>query len=83
MSLETIEQNKKQIKIWHITGWFVIFGLSALWHFMFAWLGDWEPIGWFFSVNESVWEHVKIMFWPAILFYAVEAIFLWKKTNIM
>ena len=55
--------------------------MGALWHFIFEWIGHWEPIGWFFPVNESVWEHVKLMFWPALLFWSIEAIFLWKKTN--
>ncbi|NHJ86972.1 MAG: hypothetical protein FK734_16035 [Asgard group archaeon] len=82
MNVESIETNYvKQIKIWHIVGAFVIFAVGALWHFMFEFLNYWEPIGWFFPVNESVWEHVKLMFWPALLYYAVEAIFMWKKTN--
>ncbi len=60
---------------------FVIFGLGALWHFIFEWIGDPEWLGWFLPVNESVWEHVKLMFWPAVLYFLVEGIFLWKKTN--
>lgn len=83
MSSETrIENNyKKQIRTWQIVGAFVIFGLGAVWHFMFEWLGDPQWLGWFFPVNESVWEHVKLMFFPAILYFLVEGIFLWKKTN--
>jgi hypothetical protein len=78
---EEIDPFKKQIMIWHLVGWFVIFGLGALWHFMFAWFEAWAPIGWLLPVNESVWEHVKLMFWPALLYYIVEGIFLYKKTN--
>lgn len=80
-TLEEIDPFKKQIMIWHLVGWFVIFGLGALWHFMFAWFEAWAPIGWFLPVNESVWEHVKLMFWPTLLYYIVEGIFLYKKTN--
>ena len=82
MSTETrIEANKKKIMIWQIVGAFVIFGVGALWHFIFEWIGDPEWLGWFLPVNESVWEHVKLMYWPAILYFIVEGIFLWKKTN--
>ncbi|MHA1112243.1 MAG: DUF6512 family protein [Promethearchaeota archaeon] len=82
MSTETrIEDNKKKILIWQIVGAFVIFGVGALWHFIFEWIGDPEWLGWFLPVNESVWEHVKLMYWPAILYFIVEGIFLWKKTN--
>jgi hypothetical protein len=82
MSTDTrIVDNKKQIKIWHIIGVFVIFGVGAVWHFMFEWIGDPIWLGWLFPVNESVWEHVKLMFFPAVIYYAIESIFLWKKTN--
>jgi hypothetical protein len=75
------EEYRKKIKIWSIVGAFFIFGLGALWHFMFEFFGDPIWIGWLFPVNESVWEHVKLMFWPAVIFYAIEGGFLWKKTN--
>jgi len=75
-----LEQNRKLIKIWHIVGAFAIFGIGAGWHFIFDLIG-WAPIGWLFPVNESVWEHLKLMFWPAILYYIVEGVFLWKKSN--
>ncbi len=67
--------------IWQFVGWFVIFGIGALWHFIFAWTGGWAPIGWILPVNESVWEHVKLMFWPALIYYIIEGIFIYKKTN--
>ncbi len=79
MTLET--HDLKQIKIWQIVGAFVIFGVGAVWHFMFEWLGDPVWLGWFFPVNESVWEHVKLMFWPAVLYFLIEGIFIFKKTN--
>lgn len=80
-TLEEIDFNKKEILIWQIVGGAVIFGLGALWHFMFEWFNSWSPIGWLLPVNESVWEHIKLMFWPALLFYVIEGIFLYKKTN--
>ncbi len=79
--LTVINENKKEIMIWQIVGAVVIFGIGAVWHFMFEWIGEWAPIGWLFPVNESVWEHVKLMYWPAIIYFVIEGIFLWKKTN--
>ncbi|MFW9925127.1 MAG: DUF6512 family protein, partial [Candidatus Thorarchaeota archaeon] len=64
-TLDEIDLHKKEIMIWQIVGGIVIFSLGALWHFMFEWFGGWPPIGWFLPVNESVWEHIKLMFWPA------------------
>jgi len=61
--------NKSVLK-WELTGIAVISVLGAALHFVFDWSGQWEPVGVIAAVNESVWEHFKIGFWPA-LFYAV------------
>lgn len=48
----------KKIKIINV---FVFFALSFLWHFIY----DWFPSVFtaiFFPVNESIWEHMKIIF---------------------
>ena len=39
---------------------------SAL-HFAYEWSGEWLPMALLAAVNESVWEHLKIAFWPAFL----------------
>jgi predicted ferric reductase len=35
----------------------------------------------FSAVNESVWEHLKLAFWPALLFMLIECSLLKKSTN--
>jgi hypothetical protein len=51
---------------WEITGAvFVILVGSAL-HFTFAWTGEWRPIALVAAVNESIWEHLKLAFWPGL-----------------
>lgn len=60
-------KNRKLI-IWEIIGVFVILMLASLWHFVY----DWAPNTVFaiiFPVNESPWEHVKLLFFPAIIYY--------------
>ncbi len=44
---------------------FIILAGSAL-HFAFEWSGNWLPLAVFAAVNESIWEHLKIAFWPGI-----------------
>lgn len=41
-------------------------------HFVFEWSGQWEPVGVIGAVNESVWEHLKLAFWPALLYAVLE-----------
>ena len=43
------------------------FGLGFLWHFLFDLCGNNYFIGLFTPVNESVWEHLKILFFPFII----------------
>jgi len=44
---------------------FVILVGSAL-HFVFDWTGGWRPAALFAAVNESIWEHLKLAFWPGL-----------------
>ena len=47
---------------------FIILAGSAL-HFVFGWSGGWRPVALIAAVNESIWEHLKLAFWPG-LFWA-------------
>jgi hypothetical protein len=38
-------------------------------------------VGAFSAVNESVWEHLKLGFWPAVLYAAIEYRQIRKQTN--
>jgi len=61
---------KRSILRWELVGIAVIAILGSVLHFAFEWSGNWPPMGVIAAVNESVWEHLKIAFWPA-LFYAI------------
>ena len=66
---------------WELIGILIISMLGAILHFVFDWSGQWNPLGVIAAVNESVWEHFKIGFWPALLYAAVEYPFLKKYTH--
>jgi hypothetical protein len=73
--------DKKLIRWWEIaSALFVLLAGSAL-HFVFAWSGYWQPIAWLAPVNESVWEHLKLGFWPGLLFAVVEYLALRKASG--
>jgi len=61
---------KRSILRWELIGIAVIAIVGSVLHFAFEWSGSWPPMGVIAAVNESVWEHLKIAFWPA-LFYAL------------
>ena len=53
------------MKRWFVLSFLLTAALGSAWHFLY----DWCPtplIGLFAPVNESVWEHLKLLFWPVI-----------------
>ncbi|MCI8852916.1 MAG: hypothetical protein HFI30_03920 [Lachnospiraceae bacterium] len=48
--------------------------LGSLSHFFYEWSGEHPLVGLFSPVNESVWEHMKLVFFPALLYTLFEII---------
>jgi hypothetical protein len=63
---------KRKILLWELVGIVVIFLLSSLFHFGFAWSGNNPAFAFIFATNESTWEHMKIFFWATLLFGLAE-----------
>jgi len=59
---------------------FIILLGSSL-HFTYELSGKSPIVGSFSPVNESVWEHMKMAFWPSLLWLLVEYVPLKKGTN--
>lgn len=55
--------------------------LGTIMHFVFEWTGYNPVIGAVVPVNESVWEHLKILFFPMLLFTIAEYLLLPKFRN--
>jgi hypothetical protein len=58
--------------MYELVGMAFIIILGSVLHFTFEWSGNQPIVGVFSAVNESVWEHLKLAFWPALLFMLVE-----------
>ena len=43
-------------------------------HFVYDWSGQSIVVGLFGPVNESIWEHAKLVFWPPLLWYGFAAL---------
>ncbi len=66
---------KRSIGLWQLMGFAVTaFGGTVL-HFLYDWLGEAVWIAPFSGVNESTWEHMKLLFWPMLLFAVVQSFF--------
>lgn len=73
--------DKKHVLFYELTGAVFIIVFGSILHFTFEWSGGQAVVGVFSAVNESVWEHLKLGFWPALVFALVEFKYLKKSTS--
>ena len=55
--------------------------IGTILHFTFEFSGNQPVVGVFSAVNESVWEHLKLGFWPALVWALIEYRYIKKSTN--
>ena len=61
----------KYVKIYLVAGFLFTAVLGTLSHFFYEWSGRNPLIALFSPVNESTWEHMKLVFFPAFLWALV------------
>ena len=66
---------KRSIGIWGLYGFAVVSLLGTLLHFLYEWTGESVLVAPFSAVNESTWEHMKLLFVPIFLFAIVQKFF--------
>jgi hypothetical protein len=71
--------NNRSVFVYELVGMVFVILLGSMLHFTFELSGGNPLVGAFSAVNESVWEHLKLVFWPALLFMLVEYMLLGKK----
>ena len=58
---------KKQYFFREIIFMIIAMGAGTLFHFIYEWSGFHPLAGLFAPVNESTWEHLKMLFFPVLL----------------
>jgi ABC-type cobalamin transport system permease subunit len=71
----------KKALIYEILGTVFIVFLGSAFHFTYELSGKLAVVGAFSAVNESVWEHLKLAFWPSLIWLLIEYLPLKKHTN--
>lgn len=66
---------KKRIIRWQAIGFLTTSILGTILHFLYEWLNEAVWIAPFSSINESTWEHMKLLFWPTFIFAIVQSFF--------
>lgn len=62
----------RRLFYWELAGFLLTGALGTLLHFVYDWSGGSALAAAFSAVNESTWEHMKLLFVPVFLFSVVQ-----------
>lgn len=71
----------KKLFRYEVAGFIFVGIFGTLSHFLFEWLNSSLIIALFCPVNESVWEHLKLLFFPYFVWTIIEYFFLKEQSN--
>lgn len=66
---------KKSINLWQLMGFAVTSVVGTILHFLYDWLGESFLVAPFSGINESTWEHMKLLFWPMFIYAIIESFY--------
>lgn len=66
---------KRSIGLWQLFGFATTTLGGTLLHFLYDWLNQSILIAPFSGINESTWEHMKLLFWPMFIFAVIQSFF--------
>ena len=67
---------KKSLLLWQLTGFIFTGILGVVLHFLYNWSNQSPLVAPFSAVNESIWEHMKLLFFPMFIFALIENLFI-------
>lgn len=71
----------KNLSLWQFAGFSLSSLGGTLLHFLYDWTGQSVWIAPFSGVNESTWEHMKLLFFPLFLFALIQSRFFKEYKN--
>ena len=67
---------RRRLALWELGGFLFTAALGTVLHFTYGWSGGNLLVAAFSAVNESVWEHMKLLFFPAFFWSVGQVCFL-------
>ena len=72
---------KQRSILWQAAGFALVTFVGTILHFLYDWAGGSILVAPFSGVNESTWEHMKLLFWPLFLLALVQRLFFRNQEN--
>lgn len=70
---------KRIFKTWQIIGFIFVGIAGVILHFLYDWTNQSVIVATFSAVNESIWEHMKLLFFSMFIFSLIEYKYIGKK----
>jgi hypothetical protein len=72
---------KKSIVLWQLAGFAVTSFAGTILHFLYDWTDESLLAAPFSGINESTWEHMKLLFWPMFVYAIAQSFFFRDRKN--
>jgi len=72
---------KQRSALWQAAGFAFVTFVGTLLHFLYEWTNESSFIAPFSGINESTWEHMKLLYWPLALFALIQRPFFNNQKN--
>ncbi|MBO5852979.1 MAG: hypothetical protein J6Q74_04130 [Clostridia bacterium] len=72
---------KQNLSIWQFGGFTLAVLGGTLLHFLYDWTNGSSLVSPFSSINESTWEHMKLLYFPMLLFALLQSSFFKEYKN--
>ena len=72
---------KRNITFWQIIGFSFVSLFGSLLHFLYDWTSQNPLVALFSAVNESTWEHMKLLFFSSLIFAVFQSFFFKEYKN--
>jgi hypothetical protein len=66
---------KKNLNLWQFAGFSLCSLAGTLLHFVYEWTNESVLVAPFSAVNESTWEHMKLLYFPLLIFALIQSRF--------
>lgn len=72
---------KRSISFWQLIGFVVTSIGGTIMHFLYEWFREAVLVAPFSAVNESTWEHIKLLFWPMFIYAIIQNFFFYDRED--
>ena len=63
---------KRDLSLWQLSGFALTSLAGTLLHFLYDWTGENKIAALISGVNESTWEHMKLLYFPLLVYAIIE-----------